>query len=272
MRIRLNSHRNRGRRLLAATIAAMIVGGAGAAMGAATASADTPPVIELSPDGIVWGTSLAGGLFDGFQGAVPGDTVTESFFVRNPLTTPVTMRTRAMDVVTASPQFADSITVEGTAGGNTLAAPVKLASLANCSTLAPDLIVGAKTTAKVTITLSMLNVSGSYAQSTGGGFDVLLSMEDAEAGTGATSCDSTDPTGPTDPTGGGGGHHHPTTPTTPTDPTGPTTASNPIFTAGSPLAFTGADIALPLAAAALMLLAGFLFLVARRRRRERRES
>jgi len=261
--------RRRGRRLLAATIAAIIVGGAGAAMGAAPASADTPPVIELSPDGIVWGISLTGGLFDSFHGAVPGDSVTESFWVRNPLTTPVTMRTRAMDVVTASPQLADSITVDGTAGGHALAAAVTLGSLANCTTLAPDLIVSAKSTAKVSITLSMLNVSGSHAQATTGGFDVLLSMEDAEAGTGATSCDSTDPTGPTDPTDGGGGHHHPTTPT---DPTGPTTPSSPIFTAGGPLAFTGADIALPLAAAAMMLLAGFLFLIARRRRRERRQS
>jgi hypothetical protein len=267
MRIPISTRRLRTR-ILAGAIATMIVGGAGAAMGTAPAFADTPPVITLSPDGVVWSTTLAGGLFDSFQGVVPGDSVTKSFYVKNPLSTPITMRTRAMDVVSSSAQFDNSITVDGNAGGLALAAAVPLASLANCSTIAPDLIVPAHGTAKVSITLAMLNVSGSFAQSKTGGFDVLLSMEDAEAGTGATSCDSTDPTTGTGGggTGGGGGTHHPTKPTTPTSPT------NPIFTGFSPLAFTGADIAVPLFAAGMLFAAGILLLIARRRRRERTES
>ena len=259
MRIPISTRRLRTR-IVAGAIATMIVGGAGAAMGTAPAFADTPPVITLSPNGVVWSTSLAGGLFDSFQGVVPGDSVTKSFYVKNPLSTPITMRTRAMDVVSSSAQFDNSITVDGTAGGLELAAAVPLASLANCSTIAPDLIVPAHGTAKVSITLAMLNVSGSFAQSKTGGFDVLLSMEDAEAGTGATSCDSTDPT---TGTGGGGGTHHPTKPTSP---------RNPIFTGFSPLAFTGADIAVPLFAAGMLFAAGILLLIARRRRRERTES
>ncbi len=233
----------------------MIVGGAGAAMGTAPVSAATPSVIVLSPDGVVWSTSLAGGLFDSFQGAVPGDTVTQSFFVKNPRSTPVTMRTRAMDVRSSDSDFDSAITVDGAAGGHTLAAAVPLTSLADCATLAPDLVVAAHGVVKVSMTLAMLDVDGSYAQAASGGFDVLLSMQDAQAGTGGTSCDSPDPGA-----GVGGGANH------------PTTASGPTATGFGPLAFTGADIAVPLFAAGMLFAAGFLLLIARRRRRERKES
>lgn len=270
MRIHTETPRLRTR-IIAGVIATMIVGGAGAAMGTAPAFADTPPVITLSPNGVVWSTALTGGLFDSFQGVVPGDSVTKSFYVKNPLTTPVTMRTRAMDVHSSSSQLDTSITVDGNAGGLTLAAAVPLASLANCSTIAPDLIVPAGATAKVSITLAMADVSGSYAQSKVGGFDVLLTMEDAQAGPGETSCDSTDPTTGTGGggTGGGGGTHHPTKPTVPTTPT---TTIQPSSSGFSPLAFTGADIAVPLFLAGMLFAAGILLLIARRRRRERRES
>ncbi|HEY4270173.1 MAG TPA: hypothetical protein VGM94_18465 [Galbitalea sp.] len=262
MSIRLPLSRLRGR-IIAAAIATTIVGGAGAAMGTAPAFADTPPVINLSQNGIVWSTGLAGGLFDAFQGAVPGDSATKSFYVKNPLATPVTMRTRAMDVHSSNSQLDTSITVDGKAGGLALAAAVPMASLANCSTLAPDLVVPAHGTAKVSITLAMLDVDGSFAQSRTGGFDVLLTMEDAEAGVGATSCDSSDPT---TGTGGGGGTRPPSTPTTPT-------SSNPsIFTGFSPLAFTGVDLAVPLFAAGMLFAAGILLLIARRRRKERTQS
>lgn len=241
------------------TAAAAILLGVAVSLGVAAPASATPSldVINLSPDGVVWVTSLAGGLFDSFQGAVPGDSVTKSFWVRNPTSSEVTMLTRAADVSVHSTQLQRAITVTGAAGALSLAAPVTLASLVDCSTLAPDLVVAPNAVEKVSITLAMLDVQGSFAQGAVGGFDVLLSMQDDAAGPGAASCDGSVPTG--NP-GGGGTHHKTPQPIQETfDPFGP-------------LAFTGVD-SVPVVFGALGLLVfGLLLLIVRRRRRNGNES
>jgi LPXTG-motif cell wall-anchored protein len=257
----------RGSRVRRATLGALIAVVAASASMFSAGSADATPApgtIELSANGTIWSTSLVGGLFDSFQGAVPGDSVTKSFWVRNPQSVPVTMKTMALDVTTTTSEFESSITVDGEAGGRSLPAPVPLSALSNCATLVPDLVLAGNATVKVSITLAMLDVSTNVAQSSQGGFNVLLTMQDNAAGAPVTSCGGSIPGGGT----GGGGHHHPK----PSQNGGSHPASPITAALGNPLAFTGIEIGVPLFLGGALLALGFLFLIARRRRREQKDS
>jgi hypothetical protein len=126
-------------------------------------------------------------------------------------------------------------------------------------------VLAANATAKVSITLAMLNVSGTVAQSSQGGFNVLLTMQDNAAGTPAASCGGSVPGGGG---GGSGGHHHP-----PQHDGGGVVAADPATAGlGNPLAFTGLEIGGPLFLGGVLLGLGILFLLARRRRREQKNS
>jgi hypothetical protein len=253
------------RRATLGALFAVVLAGASVLIAGPASATPSPNIIELSTDGTVWSTSLPGGLFDSFQGAVPGDSVTESFYVRNPQAAAVTMKTLALDVTSNSSDLKSSITVDGEVGGRSLPAPVSLSALSNCATLAPDMVLAANATAKVSITLAMLNVSGTVAQSSQGGFNVLLTMQDNAAGAPAASCGGSVPSGGG---GSGGGHHHP-----PQHDGGGVVAADPATAGlGNPLAFTGLEIGGPLFLGGVLLGLGILFLLARRRRREQKNS
>jgi LPXTG-motif cell wall-anchored protein len=231
--------------------------------------------IPLSYDGVVWNTALTGGLFDGFSGAVPGDSVTRSYFVKNPTDSAVVVETRALNVVSSNSALAQSITVIGSIGSRSLGAPVTLASLSNCSTLAPDLVVAPRAIAKVTITLSMLNVTGHTAQTSAGGFEVLVNMKDAVASLDPSSCGSAaDPggnAGSGDPAPGApGAAGAPAVPGAPSGIVHPT-SSHPRGASWLPLAFTGIDAVGPFVLGMVLMGLGLLLIVARRRRKERHE-
>jgi LPXTG-motif cell wall-anchored protein len=261
------------RRATLGALLAVLVGVATALAVAAPASADDDP-IELSTDGVVWSTTLPGGLFDSFQGAVPGDSVTRSVSVRNPEDFEITLQTKALDVASRSSDLLSSITVDGEAGGRTLPAPVALSTLVDCATLAPDVVIGAHATTRVSITLALTDVDSSVAQSSQGGFSVLLVLKDNAAGPPSESCGGSIPGGGGGGDGGGGGTggggggtgggaHHPHK---------PGTAVPAITVLGVPLAFTGASMGPPLFLGGALIALGFLFLVARRRRREQKNS
>jgi hypothetical protein len=248
-------------------VSVLMAGPAAAAPSTPSASATpsavaTPTVVDLSKDGVVWSPTLTGGLFDKFQGMVPGDRVSTSFYVRNPLDEPITMTTRAINVTSTSARLGNSITVDGTANGLSLAAPISFASLSNCSTLAPDLIIAPNAVAKVSIAFALMNVNGLVATSSRGGFDVLLTMQDNEAGLPATSCDSAAPTAGNQQGGTG-------TATTPV-----TTHHRQVTTTGlfAPLAFTGISAEIPLFFAGALFTLGIILLLARRRRKKSEQS
>jgi hypothetical protein len=132
---------------------------------------------------------------------------------------------------------------------------VTLASLTNCATLAPQSIVPPDGSARIALTLTMLDVGSKVAQGTTGGFNVLLTVTQGTRHEAPAACD----------------------PGTPVSSPGPAAAgaANPASAAGSiasvisgALAFTGANPAVPLLVGGGLLGIGFLLLVVRRRTRE----
>ncbi|WP_222706726.1 hypothetical protein [Lacisediminihabitans profunda] len=201
---------------------------------------------------MVWSTTLPGGLFDEFQGAVPGDIVSKAVWVHNPLSEPVTLSVRAINVWESSGEVGRSITVDGAAGSVSLPAAVTLASLANCSTLAPQSIVQASGSARITLTLRMLDVGSKVAQAGTGGFNVLLTVTQGSRIEALSACDPGTLVSSPGPR-----------------PASPADAAGPVALAISgALAFTGANPAVPLLVGGGLLGIGFLLLVVRRRTRE----
>ena len=247
--------RSRVRVALAAILIAILAGTAAATVSVAPAQAADQSPILLSRDGVVWSTTLPGGIFDEFQGAVPGDTVSKAVWVHNPLSEPVTLTVRAINVWGLSSDLGRSVMVDGAAGSASLPAAVTLASLTNCATLAPQSIVPPDGSARIALTLTMLDVGSKVAQGTTGGFNVLLTVTQGTRHEAPAACD----------------------PGTPVSSPGPAAAgaANPASAAGSiasvisgALAFTGANPAVPLLVGGGLLGIGFLLLVVRRRTRE----
>lgn len=228
-------------RVVVAVLAAsaLIVSGGVFERQAAAASAspdDTQPIL-LSSDGVIWQTSLLGGIFSAETPLVPADTSTAVVWVKNPLPRRVTLQVRAVDVAPASPELARVMAVTVQAGADAKPATVALAAINDCTQLAPDTAIGANGVSRVTLTVDLSDVANRTAQRESTGFNLLLTLADAQV------------------------------------PRAPGPCSTAVASPVGPLASTGADEwRLMLTGALLFLVGSVLWLLARTRRRERREG
>jgi len=208
---------------------------------------ETPPVtvelpkdsILLSVDGVNWVSSVSRGLFDEFQGAVPGDVEKKVFWVKNPLATSANLQIRAFNVWASEVPYSQSVTINGTTDGVSIPAPVSLAELEECEAIVPAIIIPAGEEVRVSLTLEMIDVPLRVAQRASGGFDILVTMYLDGLPHLGNACDPAI----AGPAAAGDGN-------------------------GNRLAFTGAMIAGPLGFSAFLIGLGAMFFIGRRRRRE----
>lgn len=89
--------------------------GAALALGGAVAPASAldahPTQILLSSDGVTWGTSLSGSLFDGLGRLIPGESASAKLWVKNPTSEPAEVRMSARSLVASSDLFAENVTM-----------------------------------------------------------------------------------------------------------------------------------------------------------------
>lgn len=249
------------RAAVAAILAALVAGTVVATVSAAPARAADQSPILLSRDGVVWSTTLPGGIFEEFRGAVPGDTVSKAVWVHNPLSESVTLTVRAINVWQSSGDLGRAVTVDGAAGSVSLPAALTLASLANCSTLAPQSIVPAGGRARIALTIAMLDVGSKVAQGATGGFDVLLTVTQGARREHPSACDPAAPVSSAGPVV--------VSPASPTGSIGDAIGGAIRGSIGGALAYTGANPAVPLLLGGGLLGIGLLLLLlVRRRKRE----
>ena len=227
------------RRLLA-TLTVGLLAVAGSLAGASAASA-APAEILLSTDGSTFSTTLDGGLFDDMGLLVPQDSETKSLWIKNPLTTSVSMRMSISDIVTSSAEWADSVTLTSERAGGTPTTEL-FSDLAKCDILVPITALAAGAVVRVDLTIDMLDVPGLVAQEQTGSLAFKVAMRDGAAGAfPASACDDSGVVVPV------------------VDP--PANPGN--------LAITGAELPTDwLVAAGVLLGFGVLLLVRRRRRSE----
>ena len=190
----------RGALSLAVSIALASVLGTALMLGVSTGrAAAASPLVLVSTDGVTYQPSLTVGLFDNVGLLVPGDTATSELWIKNPTTTPATVRVNIGDVSTSSVELADNmrLTAVNTANGSTLTAT--WSELTQCDIMVQPVTIAAGAVIRIDLTLDMLNAAGLVAQHQDGSLTADISMRDAAAGSFPIStCDPGTTTPPAD--------------------------------------------------------------------------
>jgi hypothetical protein len=202
-------------------------------LGAPTASAANPP-IAISDDGVAYGDSFPGNLYDGVL-LIPGASASRAFWVMNTGPSSANLAITLIGVESASPDFLAAITNTASAGSHMGSA--LFSSAGDCVSLIHGVHLAPGESAKVSTTLAMSNVSGTTGQGAQAAFNlgVNLTSDDVPAPTGCTASPNPTPNpspaptpGPTSggpDSGGGGTVVIPGLPTQPTDPGATPTAT-----------------------------------------------
>jgi len=227
----IGAQRARARAALVASAA--IAAFAALVLAAPSASATNPPV-AISDDGVTYGDSFPGQLFDGVR-LVPGTSAVRSFWVKNTGTQAANLAVAVIDVSSADADLLSALTL--TVHAQAQVGSVRLDSAGRCRSMVHGVPLAPGETVQVDVTFAMANVGGTTGRGSEAGFNfrVSLTSDDVPAPTGCAS--PTDPeTSPvpspsptTDPhkPGGGGTVVIPGAPTTPTDPR-PTQSPSPL--------------------------------------------
>jgi LPXTG-motif cell wall-anchored protein len=188
-------------RTAALAVAAVTAFAAIAGLTVAPAQAATPAsVVLVSTDGVSYQPTLSVGLFDGAGLLVPGDVATADLWIKNPLSTPATVRVNVADLATSSTELAENLrlTAVDTANGSTVTESWK--ELASCSVLVNPVTIPGGAVVRVSLALAMLDATGIIAQDQQGSLTANVQMRDAAAGSfPASTCDPAvaDPAGTT---------------------------------------------------------------------------
>ena len=149
---------------------------------AAPSPASAATELLVSADGVTFGTSLPGGLFDGVGPMVPEDTATASFWVKNPTVDLASFRVSVQDMIVSSPVLATSMTLSTWDQGTGMTNTSQLDTLAVCDVVVPGQSLPGGAIIRVDMTITMLSVTGSTAQGQIGELNFLAAMRDATAG------------------------------------------------------------------------------------------
>jgi LPXTG-motif cell wall-anchored protein len=191
------------RRAATVAIAALIATAAMNGLPATPASAapSTTPIVLVSTDGVSYEPALAVGLFADAGLLVPGDTSTSDLWIKNPISTPATIRVNVGDILSSSAELGDNmrLTAVDTSNGSTVTAT--WSELAACDVMVLPVTIPGGAVLHVELALAMMNAPGLVAQHQTGSLTADIQMRDAAAGSfPASTCDPnvTDPgtTGP----------------------------------------------------------------------------
>jgi hypothetical protein len=205
----------------------------GALVSMSSVAAASNPPIGISDDGVTYGSSLPGPLFQGVQ-LVPGGSATRSFWVKNTGPSGANMAITLIDVAAADPAFLSALTITAQAG--THSGSARFDHGGDCISLVHGVPLAKDAAVRIDVTLSMANVGGTTGQNAVAAFNlgVRLTSDDVSAPTGCAGSSEPQPPPTPNPTptggddSGGGTVVIPgVTPPTPTPAPVPTTTPTP---------------------------------------------
>ena len=137
--------------------------------------------IELSDDGVSFGSAYPGTLLDSLGPMIPGDSGQETFFLRNTGDAPGFLRVTLRDVTFTDTDFAQALTIT-TSTVARAGDPVVLGSVNPCWVLVEGQKVGVGETVAVTTTLALGNLDGLAGQGATANAVLRVSLDDTSAG------------------------------------------------------------------------------------------
>lgn len=153
-------------------------------------SASAAGAIEVSSDGVHYGASYPGALFDSHVAMVPGDSQSKTFFVRNSGNEPGILRITMEDVSVNDVDFADALTLSvSTTGHGGTAASISKAD--PCWELLEGQRIRAGESVMVTTTVALGNLDGVAGQGATASMTMKASLSaTAAAPASSTTCSS----------------------------------------------------------------------------------
>ncbi|MGJ8720477.1 MAG: hypothetical protein ACSHW9_01410 [Salinibacterium amurskyense] len=170
-------------------------------LGATPASAATGVgVVELSDDGVSFARSYPGAVFDSIALLSPGDSQTETIYVRNTGTAAGYLRITMRDVSFSDTDYADALTVTTSTPSNAGAAQA-ISGAAPCLVTTEGVLVAAGQTVPVTANLALGNLTGVQGQGATASISLRFTLSDTTPGSlPATHCGNSGSTVPLVPT------------------------------------------------------------------------
>lgn len=142
--------------------------------------------LQLSDDGVTYGSSLPAPLFDGLSALRPMGSQSEAFYVRNAGAQAAYLRITLDNPTSSSAAFAAALTVSVSVPGHP-GTPVILSSASDCSILLAGSRIEPGATVVVTTTISLGNLSGTSGQNATASMDFGLTLTQA-VGAPGTGC------------------------------------------------------------------------------------
>lgn len=170
-------------------------------LGATSASAATGVgVVELSDDGVSFARTYPGAVFDNIALLSPGDSQTETIYVRNTGTAAGYLRITLRDVSFSDTDYADALTVTTSTPSNP-GSSHSVSGANPCRVTNEGVLVAAGQTVPVTATLDLGNLTGTQGQGATASLSLRFTLTDTTPGSlPATHCGASGSTVPLVPT------------------------------------------------------------------------
>ena len=161
-----------------------------AVLSAATPAQAAPGGVEVSFDGVSFGSSVSGALFTDLSRLVPGDTDNAEFYLRNSSSEPGFLRITLRDVATSNSDLANALTLNASTfgypgGGATLLEANPCRVLLEGQTVAPGEVV------RVSTSLALAQLSGKAGQQASAVAHLSVALSGTELALPPTDCGPT---------------------------------------------------------------------------------
>ncbi|MEV8253099.1 hypothetical protein AB0O95_03940 [Rhodoglobus sp. NPDC076762] len=157
-------------------------------------------VVELSDDGVSFSRTYPGAVFDSIARLSPGDSQTETIYVRNTGTAAGYLRITMRDVTFSDAHYADALTVT-TSAPSSLGAAHPISAASPCLVTNEGMLVAPGQTVPVTATLDLGDLTGTQGQGATASISLRFTLTDATPGSlPATHCGNSGSTVPLVPT------------------------------------------------------------------------
>lgn len=144
--------------------------------------------VEVSFDGFEYERSPSRALFDGLGHLVPGDSVSEQFYVRNGGGQPGFLRVTMREVSWSDRAFAEKLSVRASTPGFGGEGPIAITSADPCHVLVSGQLMQPGFTVGVTTTVSLADLDGQEGMGESARFSVRVTLSDTAPSLAATDC------------------------------------------------------------------------------------
>jgi len=179
----------------ATVIAAAVVFGTLVVASSAATAAHAAGSIGVSDDGVTFGASYPGSLFDSIAHLVPMDSDSESFYIRNDTTEAAFLRIVLRDVTYSDAAYGAALSLSASTSART-GTPTPLTSATPCVVLVEGQTVQPGQVVPISAVLALGNLDGSAGQNATAAMTMRIELHDTSTGSLPVTACTTTPTAP----------------------------------------------------------------------------